>query len=78
MRFRVPGLPFVFDLNGFMLAGTVVFAVGVGGYVAVEFRSRDPESAAGSLFFGVAIAGLALYCLGRIVQLVNHFRKREP
>jgi hypothetical protein len=78
MRLRLPGLPFVLDFNGFMLAGTAVFAVGVAGYVAGEFGAFGPGSSAGSLFFGATLAGLALYGLGRIVQLVAHFRNRRP
>src|SRR3990172_8300422 len=49
MRLRVPGLPFVFDLNRWMLAGSAVFAVGVAGYLAVELGAAGPESAAGGL-----------------------------
>jgi len=78
MRIRVPGLPFVFDVNGYMAAGMVVFTLGVGGYVAGEFGAFPPESPLSNVFFGLAMAGMALYFLGRIVQFIAMVRRREP
>ena len=77
MRIRVPGTPFIFDLNGLMIAGMVVFAVGATGYGAGVLGAWPSGSTTESVFFGVALAGIALYAVGRFVQFLAILRNRR-
>lgn len=78
MQFRMPGLPFRLEMNRLMVAGSVVFLLGVGGYGAGVLGAWPPDSPLENVFFGITLAGMALYLLGRIVHIVDHLRNREP
>lgn len=77
MILRIPGLPIRFELNPLMLAGVVLFALGVGGYGAGVLGAWPPDTLPEHLSLGLTLAGMALYFLGRIVQLVVFFKSRR-
>ncbi len=68
MRFHIPGLPFRFDMNGWMLVGCGVTAVGAAGGVAGFLGAWPSSSPYNTISLGVAILGMALYFVGRFVQ----------
>jgi len=76
---KVPiGGPVVFRLerNRAMTAGLIVFAVGSAGYGTTQFDLLPDDGVLPAVFFGVAIAGIALYFVGRLVQILGSLRKR--
>jgi uncharacterized membrane protein YGL010W len=78
VRFEGP-VPFRLRLNRWMIGGMVVFVLGVAAW-AIEIMTGPKESA---VFHGIAyatvLAGISLYFIGRVVQLIAHFRsQRKP
>lgn len=89
MRIRVGGpVPLRFELNALMavglfigVAGAALWAAAFLGYLR-GFAYGEGAEGGVSLSWsdagvGVTLAGIALYFLGRIVQLVAHFRGRS-
>ena len=77
MRIRVPGLPFNFDMNGWMLGGMALAALGMMGAGVGLIGGLGPRSPLNEVFLGVAILGMALYFAGRVVQLVGFLRRKS-
>ena len=88
MRFGGP-LPIRVEMNGLMGAGAIVGLVGVAAWCLGAAGLFDGASrpfagggalgrlTAADLCLGVALAGMALYFLGRVVQIGNMLRRRK-
>ena len=76
MQFRVFGLPLRFDLNGWMIAGFVFGFLGVAGGVAGLCGAWPQKSLPGTVSLGLALLGMALYFVGRLVDIVANLRKK--
>lgn len=89
MKIRLGPLPVYFEMNGLMLAGVLVGLAGLGFWVAGAAGAYDPAAPLGEgegriarlrmadLAIGVGLVGIALYFLGRVVQIVMALRSRR-
>jgi hypothetical protein len=89
MRIRIGGpLPVRFELNRLMFAGMAIGAVGIAvwgagslgllpGGIGRREEGGGPLLAWGEAGMGLTLAGIALYFLGRIVQLWVHLRRGD-
>jgi hypothetical protein len=88
MKLRIGGpLPFRVEMNGAMLAGCVVGIAGLAAWAAsaAGLFEGSARLSGGSgplsrltvhdLCIGIALAGMALYFLGRVVQIVTMLRR---
>ena len=77
MEIRVPGLPVKFELNALNLVGMLVFSVGAVGYGSVVFGFWDPGPGTEDRFLGVALFGILVYAIGRVLWVVAWIRRRR-
>jgi hypothetical protein len=89
MKIRIGGpLPLRFELNWPMFAGTLLGLVGVllaglillglvPGGVTWDTPCLGERLRCGDLAIGISLLGMALYFVGRIVQLYDHLRRRK-
>ena len=77
MKLRIGGpLPFRFEMNGLMVAGSAVFFLGAAGWAAGAAGAWPEGSLPEQVSMGTCIGGIALYFLGRVVQFVGMVRNR--
>lgn len=81
MQIRIEGIPVRMDLNGYMLAGLVVFLLGAAIWTVDAFALLPEEWPTVKVAWGTMVGGMALYFLGRVVQMVDMVRRthsRKP
>ena len=76
MQIRVKGLPVRFDMNGWMAAGFGLALVGVAAWVAGWLGAYPRGTVLDTVALGLAILGMALYFVGRLIDIVGHLRKK--
>jgi hypothetical protein len=89
MKIRLGPLPLSLEMNGLMLAGSLIgvlgllfWAAGPLGVIDTDARiagegSRYSHLRLSDAAFGVFLFGMALYFLGRVVQFVMAMRSRR-
>ena len=76
VRFGGP-VPVRFEMNGLMVAGVLLGAAGVVVWALLHFEVLPREGRWDDVALGVTLLGIALYFLGRIVDLIGHLRRRR-
>ncbi len=78
MKVRLGGpFPVQFQMNGLMLAGVVLGAAGVAIGVLDRYLGLPGKVPWDDVALGVLLLGIALYFLGRVVDLVAYFRRKR-
>ena len=78
MRVRIGGpVPFQFQMNGLMLTGVLLGILGVGIGAMAHYALLPGRLPWDDVALGVLLLGIALYFLGRLVDLVAYFRRKR-
>ena len=78
MKVRIGGpLPVRFEMNGWMLAGVLLGAAGVAIWALAHYAALPGSVPWDDVALGTTLLGIALYFLGRIVDLVAYFRRKS-
>ena len=78
MKVRIGGpLPIQFQMNGLMLAGVLLGILGVAIGALDHFAGLPGSLPWDDVALGVLLLGIALYFLGRLVDLVAYFRRKR-
>jgi hypothetical protein len=77
MKVRIGGpIQIRFEMNGLMLLGCALGVAGVGVWALAHFAILLEDPRWDDVALGVILVGISLYFLGRIVDLVAHFKRR--
>jgi hypothetical protein len=77
MRVRIGGpIPIRFQMNGVMFAGVLLGVIGVAIGALAHFGALPGGVPWDDVALGTVLLGIALYFLGRIVDLVAYFRRK--
>ena len=78
MKIRIGGpFPIRFEMNALMLVGCILGLLGVIVWALAHYVGLPGKVPWDDVALGVVLLGIALYFLGRIVDLMAHLRRRR-
>ena len=78
MKIRIGGpIPVRFEMNTLMLMGVLFGLLGAGTWALAHYAALPAGPPWDDIALGVTLLGIALYFLGRVVDLVAYLRRKR-
>jgi hypothetical protein len=78
MKIRIPGpIPIQFEMNALMFSGVLLGGLGIAVWALAHYAGLPSGLPWDDIAIGVTLLGIALYFLGRLVDLVAYLRRRR-